>query len=308
MTNVVTLPSCSPDDPDRDRIAAIRRRYLIQYPRFLSLLDELTGVIETSNPGSRYRAMFASSYNGKSSLARELVRRYPVDLNLLGDAAEAPVVYMSLPGIASVHEFSTRILDALGETYNRRSSKASVLSSAFACLKAMKTRALIIDEFQHLHTGHWRERAGLTNTIKEIGEACELSVIVFGVPSGIHLIEEEPQLSRRFELLSLSRWTYEEDLLRVLMTMEERLPLRKRSDMALNEEFVLQLLMRTDGVFGHIRDLVEACAVTAINTGRELIDRHTLEQAAWVPPGQRRSRIELDIGAKPDELKPPRAA
>ncbi|WP_373928985.1 TniB family NTP-binding protein [Sphingomonas aerolata] len=308
MTKIVAVPVCSPDEPDRGRIAAIKRRYLIQYPRFTSLIDELVNVIEAGDPGSRYRAVFSSSYDGKSSLARELLRRYPIDMNPLGDAAEAPVVYTSLPGIASVHEFSTRILDALGESYNRRSSKASVLSSAFACLKAMKTRALIIDEFQHLHTGHWRERAGLTNTIKEIGEACGLSVFVFGVPSGIELIEREPQLSRRFEHLSLPRWSYDEDMLRLLMTMEERLPIRQRSNIALNDELIVQILDRTDGVFGHIRDLVESCAITAITTGREIIDLTTLDQSPWVPPAHRRDRTLTDIDARPDELVPPRAA
>lgn len=290
--------------PDVDRIRAIRRHDVVRYRRFVDIVDELSKLVEEPDRRIRYRAVFASSHNGKSTLSEELKHLFPLRVNALGDAASMPVARVSLMGIASVGDFAIRILEELEEPFNRRSSRASLLSSAYACLRAMGVRALLLDEFQHLDAGHWRERLGLTNTIKEIGEACGLSVFVFGMPCAVKLVEGEPQLSRRFEYRPLPRWKLDGDLLSLLHTLEHRMPLREPSDMGLNEELAAAILAKTDGIFGFIYDLVEKCGITAIETGREKVDMKTLELTNWTPPKRRGAQAIEEMDARTEELLP----
>lgn len=302
--NDMAEPETSWRSPDIDRIRAIRQHDVIRYRRFVDILDELSSLVDKPDARIRYRAVFASSHNGKSTLSKELKRLFPMRADALGDAASMPVARVSLMGIASVGDFAIRVLEELGETFNRRSSRASLLSTAYACLRAMGVRALMLDEFQHLEAGHWRERLGLTNTIKEIGEACGLSVFVFGMPCAVKIIEDEPQFSRRFEYRPLPRWKLDDDFFSLLYTLEHRMPLRNRSEMGNNDELAKAILDKTDGIFGFIYDLIEKCGVTAIETGREKVDLKTLALTRWTPPGIRGASAIDEIDARPEELLP----
>lgn len=294
----------TPASSDLDRIREIRSHRVVRYERFTEIVNELSALVDQPDARVRYRGVFSSSHNGKSTLSEELLRLFPRHENPLGDAVVVPVLRVSLSGIASVGELATRILENIGETFNPRSSRTSLLSSAYACLRAVQCRALILDEFQHVDAGHWRERLGLTNTIKEIGQACGLSVFAFGMPCSVEIIENEPQLSRRFEYLPLPRWRDDEAFRSLLHTLEAGQPLREKSDLAFNDELAEALLERTKGVFGFIYDLVEACGVTAVETGRERVDMKTLALTRWTPRQDRARRAKEEMGATPDELLP----
>jgi hypothetical protein len=290
---------------DQTRLAFLEEKHILFHPRMSALVDDLKAIVEGPSPQDHYQAVFARSFNGKSTTASLLVDCYPIDFNPLGDAAIAPVVRISLPGVASVREFALRILRAVGEPVNPRWSGDHLLSCAYQVLISLQTKMLIIDEFQHLGSGTPLNRKALTNTIKSIGEDCGLAVVVFGVPYGIELITKDPQLTRRFEQRGIEPWTYGVESCELLDNMEALLPLRKRSNIGHNPELVDAILELGDGVIGHIRDVVVDAARTAIATGREVIDIQTLEQLRWVPPSVRKAATVSLIKASPDDLLAP---
>ena len=269
---------------DATRLAFLNESHTIFHPRMHALEAKLHEIVESAAPYERNRAFFARSFNGKSTISKHFASLYPPTLNAIGDAAVVKVVRVSMPGEASVHEFAVRILRGVGEPFNPRWSTAHLISCAYAVLKALSVRLLIIDEFQDLANGTFRNRAALKNVIKSIGEDCGCGVALFGTEDGIAIVTEEPQLARRFEHETIDAWRVgEDDTVMLLHNLEAQLPLRKASRIAADPTLMETVVELGDGVIGHIRRVMVEAARTAIQTGREVIDAKTIKAINWVP-------------------------
>jgi Bacterial TniB protein len=305
LNEVTQLRSAS----DTERLAFLRKKQIIMYPKMTALLDELSGIIDGDNPEENYRAIYARSFNGKSTHAKQLLKRYPLTFNPLGDAAEMPVVLISMPPKPSLRELCFRILRAIGEPMHAKAEGDHVISCAYQSLITLKTRALVIDEFQHIGAGAPSDKQPVVNLIKEIGEHCKLAVFAFGVPSGVSIIENDVQLANRFEAMSIEPWrSSDEETRQILQMFEYMLPLRKESNVACNPEVIERIIALADGMFGHIRKIMYAAAATAIRSGRECIDARTLDDMrdiqAWLPSVERKEAVILATGAKKEDFRP----
>ena len=298
-------PCCSPDASNSERKSAITEAFEIEYSRFRSISDELALIVQRNIPEGEYRAIISSSRNGRTRLAKSLLKRFPINYNILGDAAIVPVVYIKVPVVSSIGEFAMRVLRKLGQSFNDRSSTTSLLSAAFSSCAAMETRAIIVDDFQRLHVGMHRAREGIFNIIRDLGEESKISVFAFGDPTATQIISNVSQLSGVFEYRTLDRWKYDEEFMRLILTIESRLPLREVSNIVDNHDLMTEILSVTDGVLGHIVKLVHDCAFVAMDTGRERIDMQTFEQRSWLPPVGRQQDTLNRIEARPHELIPP---
>lgn len=272
---------------DATRLAFLQEKHLVLHPKMLNVEGKLRTIVESPDPFELSRAFFAPSFNGKSTVSKHFASLYPPDPNPLGDATVMKVVRISLPGEASVREFAVRILTATKEPFNQRWATSHLMSCAYAILKALGVRLLIIDEFQDLRNGTHRNRETLKNIIKSIGEDCGCGVALFGMPDGVDIVCEDPQLVRRFELDVIAPWQVDEDTRALLHNFEAILPLRKRSGMAANPALIQLIIDQSDGVMGHIRRVVYEAARTAIQTGREIIDAGTIAVANWIPLSER---------------------
>jgi hypothetical protein len=268
---------------DATRLAFLDEKQILHHPRLLGVEAKLRAIVESPAPYEKNCAFFARSFNGKSTVSKHFASLYPPELNPLGDAAIVKVVRVSMPGEASVREFAIRILVAVGEPFNHRWSSSHLMSCAYAVLKALSVRLLIIDEFQDLNNGTFRARLALKNVIKSIGEDCGCGVALFGIPEGVEIITHEPQLARRFAHETLDPWGVDDDTLMLLHNLEATLPLRKASNIVSDLVLVERIVKLGDGVIGHISRVMIEAARTAIRTGRELIDGETLDAVGWVP-------------------------
>jgi hypothetical protein len=291
------------DADNHVRLAFLAEEHVLLHPRMMTLLDELETIIRQPSPERKYRLISARSYNGKSTLAETLVARYPMDMNPLGDAAHVPVVMISMPEVASVREFSIRILQAVREPVNLRWSGTHLLTCAYSCLRALGTRALILDEFQQINEGRMQDRQQMVNIVKAIGKQCGLAVFGFGMPASIKLIEDEPQLQRRFEHRLVLPWEYGVESADLIADLEALLPLRRESNLREQPALIHRILTMGDGVIGHIRAVLVRAAAAAIESKREIIDERTLDQINWLPLSERRELLESELNATDAELR-----
>ncbi len=281
------------------RLAFLDEEYILGHPRLLALLDELSDIVRHPNPEKCYRIVFSKSYNGKSTTIDALKARFPINENLLGDAASAPVVAIQMPSVASVREFAINILTAVNEPFNPRWSGTHLLSAAYACLRTLETKALVIDEFQQLEQGHYLARASMTNIIKSLGATCGVAVLAFGMPSAIDVIEGEPQLQRRFRHRVILPWQYGDEVGDLIDDFEARLPLRLASNLRDHPILLNTLVDLGENVIGHIKEAVIAAAKHAIISGKEQIDAGVLASMDWVKPS-----LRTDDSLKKLELAP----
>lgn len=288
---------------DHARLAFLAEEHVLLHPRMQVLLAELDTIIRQPNPERKYRLISARSYNGKSTLAETLVAMHPTDLNPLGDAAHMPVVMINMPEVASVREFAVRILQAVCEPVNLRWSGTHLLTCAYSCLRALGTRALILDEFQQINEGRIQDRQQMVNIVKSIGKQCGLAVLGFGMPSSIEVVEREPQLQRRFEHRLILPWAYGVEGADLIADLESLLPLRKASDLRGQPALLHRILIMSDGVIGHIRAVMIRAARLAIESGREIIDQHTLDDINWLPLPTRGEILISELSAQDAELR-----
>ena len=281
---------------DATRLAFLREKHFIAHPRMLALEDRLHEIVQAPQPYELNVAVFARSFNGKSTLTKHFASLYPIDPNPLGDAARAKVVRVSMPGEASPREFAIRILRFVGEPFNLKWTTSHLTSMMYAVLQSLGTKLLIIDEFQDIGNGTHRNREALKNIIKSIGEDCGCGVALFGTPPGVKIVNEEPQLQRRFEQLTLDPWEVDDDTRLLLRNLEILLPLRKASNIVADPKLVETICTNGDKVIGHIRRVVLDAARTAIQTGREVIDSKTLKAAGWVPLSVREKTVLEQLG------------
>lgn len=293
-----TANEVTPASPDKLREAAIMRKFVMRYPAFQAIADELCDIVEWEDAEPQHVAVHACTRNGATWLAREIRERFPVELNVLGDAAIHRVAYVALPAYCSVQYFAMKVLDELKEPYNPRSAKAHLATNAYACLKALGTRAIIIDRARRLNDGYETEVKSMKNVVAEIAEECGLSVFMFGDEDATDLhTQSSAAINNLFEVRGLPLWQDDENFQRLLMAFEQRMPLREVSCIAGNGEVITTVLEQTGGRIDHIGKLLRRCGVEAIRSGREKIDMTTLENCGWVKPSDRRAKVRQVIGA-----------
>ena len=288
---------CDPSAPNELRRVAIWQKFVVHYPAFTQIADELCDIVNLVGAEPQHVAVHACSRNGATWLAKHLRERFPVKLDIMGDAAEQPVAYVALPAQSSVHYFAMKVLDELKEPYNPRSSKAHLASSAYACLKNLGTKAIIIDRASRLDDGYAGEVKAMKNVVTEIAEECGLSVFMFGDEDAVDLHSHSSKaISNLFEVRGLPIWQADVTFQHLLKSYEQRFPLRERSDMAGNTELVDVVLKRTGGILDHIGQLLRKSAIYAIQSGREKIDMTTLDGCGWIAPSHRREEARRLIG------------
>jgi hypothetical protein len=140
---------------------------------------------------------------------------------------------------------------------------------------------LIIDEIHHLLAGETRRQDAFRNVIKTLGNELEISIVAAGTKEAFNAIRVDEQLSNRFRPFALPRWEYNLNYRRFLVSYEQFLPLRKRSDLS-EERLSQKILGMAGGTVGEIADLLRSASVEAINSREEKISPQLLDRLEWV--------------------------
>lgn len=227
------------------------------------------------------------SYSGKTSIIERFMELHPPDLSPDRETTLCPIVMIDAPPKPDISEFYASILDVLMARYKPTSPAHEKLSQVKRLFLELDVKVLIIDEIHHLIAGSLNRQREFRNALKSLSNVTKVCVIASGIEEAYNAFNADPQMSSRFIPIEMPRWSAGKDLGELLMTLEQRTPLRKASGLHM-PGLMMAVLARSEGTLGDICDLIKAAAVDAIRSGTEQITEKQLAQLDWVPPSKRK--------------------
>jgi type II secretory pathway predicted ATPase ExeA len=171
---------------------------VVLYPRFREALEGLERLVtQTEFSGLPFGAsVIGESGSGKTTLMKALIKRLP-SLDLLGERSMALCV--SAHSCPTIGDLLIKMARELGFPVALRGNRISDLSvNLFAALRERETRALFVQDFQHLYRGS-RDKlaAAITDWIKHLVEETGIVIVMFGTPELGDLGQLNMQLQTR---------------------------------------------------------------------------------------------------------------
>jgi hypothetical protein len=206
---------------------------------------------------------------GKTAQLHRFQRRYP-DSPGAGGTLSRPIVIANMPPEPTRVSLEYALLEALNApalTRNRSVDRGGVIRRMFT---AHRTRALVIDEAQHLCHSRERDRAVVLDALKALSTTCQINIIWAGTPAAAREFHADPQLEQRFSITQLVQWDSGQAFQRFLQTYERARPLRRPSGLA-EPAMVRAILAEAGGTTHRIIQCLNAAAVVAIHEGIEQI-------------------------------------
>ena len=272
--------------PDEDRILKIQQQTWIPYDQANKLLEELDLLFNYPQKDRMPNLLIVgSTNNGKSTILKKFMQKYPDYVT--AENVKKPIVYIQAPTSGGSDALHEKILDAVNAPYSTHHTASRKEKQAGEILKSLDTKMLIIDEFQDIfHGGASREKKFLA-TVKHLSNQLQVPIIAAGVEKVQSVISKDPQMANRFEPIFLPKWKFDEDYIRLLMSIETTLPLHKPS--LLHKKKVAALLYgMSEGILGELMTIISRAGVMAIQKGKEQIDEDILKSIRFTKPADRR--------------------
>lgn len=274
--------------PLAERIERIRAPRWIGYSRAQNILAKLEDLY-SHPPSHRMPNMLlvGDTNNGKTMLIRRFCSRHEASDNPGADAASVPVLYVQAPPTPDESRFYSYILNLLFAPYRQRDRLEKKQDMVLTLLRKVGMRVLVIDEIQHVLAGSLHKQRTFLNVIKYLGNELQVPIVAVGTLDAFRAIHTDPQLANRFEPATLPRWNLDEEFLRLLVSFERMLPLRKPSTLH-TPALAAKLLSMSDGLIGELAQILNTAAIHAVKSGKECIDMKVLENIRWVSPPERK--------------------
>ena len=256
--------------PAYDRVRAIRSERWVSYPRVQMVTRVLEQVLDhprtTRMPSI---AIFADSGMGKTMLMQKFCADHPPGFDAETEQYKTRVLALQMTSRPGERRFYAQILDALGAPQNPGARIVDLERSALNLLRAAQIQILVIDEVHNILSGSYREQRTMLNMLRFISNDLKASLLCFGVMEAREAIQGDVQLARRFDVITLPRWSADEAFEELVLAILRNQPLRERS--VLTAQALRHILLASDGITARIFRMMNALAISAIETGQEKI-------------------------------------
>ena len=186
------------------------------------------------------------------------------------------VLVVELSGRPTERRLFSQILDAVDAPHSPRASIVDVERGAINILRNIGVQILVIDEIHNILAGSWREQRIVLNTLRFLSNELKVSLVCFGILEARDAINGDVQLARRFDAVTLPRWTAGKEFEQLVLAIVRNLPLREPSVLTVKGlRCVLQL---SGGVSSRIFRMLNDLAIQAIETGEERITDMSIEK------------------------------
>jgi len=229
--------------------------------------------------------------NGKTMIVNRFHKLHPAFDRTDGEGLELPVLYVQVPPVPDEVRFYEAILDKLFAPYRAGDRVGKKQAQAIRILTRLNNKILILDEIHHIIAGPQSKQRHFLNTIKYLANELQIPLVAAGIKDAYSAILTDPQLSNRFEPMTLPRWEIGQEYLRLLASFERMLPLQKPSHL-IETTLALKILNMSEGTIGEISTLLTEAAVKAIRNGDEQITAKVLDGIGWVQPSDRKWKIK----------------
>jgi hypothetical protein len=269
------------------RVRDLSQSLYLAYDRAEDILAEIEMLMMSEPEEPEARLIVGLSGNGKTAIARRLLRSFPPKNDPDAPGAEFPVIRVLMPGRTSRRAVALAMLKSLGQTRKPHTQTDDLLASAFAVIRSLGVKVILLDEFQHLNSGSANERQEMRNEIKNLGDNCKVLVVGLGTETALNVVNSEPQFIKRFETRTLPKWRDNDETRSLIHNFELSLQLQKESKLAENDKFVQRLLEESEGTIGAMHKILRRAAIHAMLSGSERIEAKTLKEIEWIRPSQR---------------------
>lgn len=290
MTLMADLAHLSPDTRQiallsvEQRLLEIDRPHWIGYPKAKEILDELESLLtKHARPRMPNLLIVGDSNNGKTTIIErfyELCGQPRVDES--GDPVK-PVIVAQAPPKPDEKELYMAILERFWTPYRPTDSTAKLRYQLIHLMRLCRVRMLVIDEMHSMLAGPAIKQREVMNSLKLLCNELRIPVVGVGTREAVQILHTDPQHASRFDVASLPVWASNVDFQRLLASFEKVLPLRSPSQLS-SPVLAAKLHAFSGGNLGNLHRLLQACAVTALKSGKENIDAEIIETNQWIRP------------------------
>lgn len=277
---------------DAERIHKIRSERWIGYPKAKQILAKLEDLLIYPRTHRMPNLLVVGdTNNGKTMLAQRFMNLHPADDNPDGEGIIAPVLLVQAPPVPDEGRFYNAILEMLFAPYRPSERVDKKQFQVIKLLRYIGLKVLVIDEIHHILAGNMNRQKAFLNVIKYLGNELQISIVGVGTKDAFRALQTDPQLSNRFEPITLPRWEMDHDFQRLLASFERMLSLKQPSGLA-QHELASTLFAMSEGYIGELSRLLSDASALAIHSGAEQISSKLLQQLDWTPPSRRKRQLE----------------
>ena len=175
------------------------RKKIIEHPRFTFAVNEIARLhqrgLEAHDPQGML--LVAQTGCGKSTVFEYYERLFP--RGETKQATQIPVLRVSTPESPTVKSLAEAILFAMRDPAASKGTSVVKTNRIIHLFKECKVEILLIDEFQHFFDGrHAAESKRVSDWLKNLITSVNIPVVLAGLPRAISVVNDNPQLRRRF--------------------------------------------------------------------------------------------------------------
>lgn len=270
------------------RIREVHRDLWIPYTRAEDIDQALEDLL--NHPPSKRMPnilIIGERGNGKSSIARHFAARHAHADEPGAPQHDVPVLLLESPSAPIEVRIYQEILRTLFSPFHPKAPVSQLRYQVERTLGQIGTRMLIFDELHHLLDGGAVQQQQCLNSLKSLSNTVGVALVGLGTARAERVFGSDDQLADRFEVLELPAWTNTVEWRRLLMTFEQRLPLRKPSGLS-SPALASLLHERSGGRLGALVKDLRRAGAKAIRRGTECITLELLETIRVRRPGDTR--------------------
>ena len=256
---------------DAQRVRSLQRDRWIDYPRATEALRRLERLLQTpERERMPCMVMHGPSNIGKSLIIAKFLREHPPQFDRHRGVERRAAIAMQMPPTPDQSRFYRALLFELGAPQSTSATLATLEHLARDILRRVAPRMLIVDEVHHLLAGSHREQRASLNLLKYLADDLKISIVAVGTSDAPVAFQSDAQMSSRFTLFEVPRWSESDDFRRLLRAFEQALPLRRASDLV-QRPIVQFLIAASAGLLGEVSRLLNQAAEQAIHDHTERI-------------------------------------
>lgn len=257
---------------DAERIEFINTARWIGYQSAKDILQRLEDLFNfPKRPRMPNLMVVGESNNGKTTLIQHFYEKYKEPYETEDLELVIPIILIEAPSTANEKALYISILEKMAAPYRQTASTEILYTQALHLMRTYSVKMLIIDEFHSMFTGTARKQREMMNALKRLCNELQIPIVGVGTENAVNILFTDKQFASRFEVAELPVWPLNADFQRMLMSFEQILPLKHKSN--LHEPSVAQAIYyKSEGNLGNISNLLARCAIKAIRNGSEIID------------------------------------
>jgi len=265
---------------DQERIAFIKQPRWVDYDMAKRILDGLEELLNEPVKERIANVLIVGRSNlGKTTLVKRFFEKYGEPWIDDDTGAVKPIVFVQAPPGGKEKDLYLEILDRFYAPFRATESSAALRAQVVHLLREHRVRMLIVDELQHLLSGQTVRQRNAIDSLKFLCNEVSVSIVGVGTQEAVNVLHADDQHTSRFFKQELKPWSLDVGFQRFLANYQRVLPLKQPSEIA-QPELASLIHSLSDGMTGEALRLVASSAKHAITSGKELIDRETIEKNA----------------------------